>query len=269
MTDETTAPDGAATAAAPQGISETSAPQTDAAPTTAIPGDAPATPEAKPKGVQKRIDELTGNWRNAERDRDYWREQAIKGQQPPAPVVTGKPTLEQFEFDQEKFLEALADWKLNERDKAAETKRKETEAKEAAEKRTKTFVEREAKYAAGKDDYRSVAEVGNDPSFICTPAMAEAILEAEEGPALLHYLDTHRDEAARIAQMSPTQTALALGRIIARPAAPEPVAPQIPTAPKPVPVVKASAPLEKGLSDELPVKEWLARRNKDVAKKRG
>lgn len=32
----------------------------------------------KPRGVQKRIDELTGNWRNAERERDHWREVAMR-----------------------------------------------------------------------------------------------------------------------------------------------------------------------------------------------
>ena len=264
MTTET-ALEGAAPAATPTGeLEPTATPDTT--------GNAPATPD-KPRGVQKRIDELTANWRTTERDRDHWRELALKNASPaPAPVAPqGKPTLEQFEYDQERYNDALVDWKLSERDKAAEAKRKEQETKEAAEKRTKSFAERETKYAATNSEYRSVSAIGNDPSFVCTPAMAEAILEAEDGPAILHHLDTHRDEASRIAQMSPTQAALALGRIVAQITAPAPVIPepQITAAPKPVPVVKATAPIEKGLTDELPVKEWLARRNKEAAKKRG
>ena len=33
---------------------------------------------AKPKGVQKRIGELTHSWRDAQRERDYWRDLALK-----------------------------------------------------------------------------------------------------------------------------------------------------------------------------------------------
>jgi len=272
MTDETTAP-GAAPAAASNEATETSATQTDAVPTTAISGDAPATPEApRPKGVQKRIDELTANWRTTERDRDHWRELALKNAQPsPAPAAPqGKPTLEQFEYDQEKYADALVEWRLNEREKERESKQKEQETRAAAEKRTKTFVERESKYATDKDDYRPLSVIGMDPSWsFATQTMADAILEADEGPALLHYLDTHRDEASRIAQMSPTQTALALGRIVARLTAPEPVTtPQISSAPPPAPTIKPTAPVAKDPSS-MSDTEFAAWRRKTIAAKRG
>jgi hypothetical protein len=38
----------------------------------------------KAKGVQKRLDELTRNWRETERDRDHWRELAMRTQAPPS-----------------------------------------------------------------------------------------------------------------------------------------------------------------------------------------
>lgn len=263
MIDETTAT--AATDAVPQGATEVSSTQTS--------GDASAPPaetKGPAKGVQKRIDELTANWRTTERDRDHWRELALqKAQAPVAPSAPqGKPTLEQFEFDQERYIDALADWKLSEATKAAEAKRKEDEGKSAAAKRRAAFDERAAKYAADKADYQALI---SDPTLPVSQAMAEAILDADEdGPALLYHLAQNRDEAARIFNLPERQAALALGRIVAKlSAAPSVEAPQIPTAPKPVPVVKPSAPVERGLSDELPVKEWLARRNKEAAKKRG
>ena len=265
MIDENTA-QVAATDAAPNGATEISS--------TQVTGDASAQPaESKgpAKGVQKRIDELTANWRNTERDRDHWRELALqKAQEKPAApsVPQGKPTLEQFEFDQERYIDALAEWKLAEVRKADEAKRKEDEGKSAAAKRRAAFDERAAKYAADKADYQTLI---SDPTLPVSQAMAEAILDADEdGPALLYHLAQNRDEAARIFNLPERQAALALGRIVAKLSAAPPVeTPQIPTAPKPVPVVKPSAPVERGLSDELPVKEWMARRNKEAAKKRG
>lgn len=51
--------------------------------TTADQTGADAEPQ-KARGVQKRLDELTAQRRQAERDRDYWREMAMRqGQQPP------------------------------------------------------------------------------------------------------------------------------------------------------------------------------------------
>lgn len=264
MTDETAL---AATDAAPNGATETSSTQAT--------GDASAPPaetKGPAKGVQKRIDELTANWRNTERDRDHWRELALQKAQE-KPVVPsapqGKPTLEQFEFDQERYIDALAEWKLNEATKAAEAKRKEDESKTAAAKRRAAFDEKAAKYAADKADYHALI---SDPTLPVSQAMAEAILDAEDdGPALLYHLAQNRDEAARIFNLPERQAALALGRIVAKLSAPPPPVetPQIPAAPKPVPVVKPTAPVDRGLSDEMSVKEWLARRNKEVAKKRG
>src|SRR5689334_5427715 len=65
--------------------------------------NAPAKP--KPSGVQKRLDELTRNWRQAERDRDHWREQATRNQSQPAQpqAAQGEPSLEQFNGDAAKF----------------------------------------------------------------------------------------------------------------------------------------------------------------------
>src|SRR5512140_2489391 len=60
-------------------------------------------PHGKP-GVQKRIDELTRKRYEAEREREYWREVALRNQQAqaqqmpqqPMPQPQGKPTREQF-----------------------------------------------------------------------------------------------------------------------------------------------------------------------------
>lgn len=269
MTDETTAQVAAPAAAPESGTPETSAPQ-NTVNATAPPETPEQTEAKKSKGVQKRIDELTANWRNEQRRAERLEEMLsglVAPKQPETPAApTGKPTLEQFEFDQERYLDALADWKLSEREKAAEAKRKEAEAKESAAKRTQTFAEREAAFASDKDDYHTLAR---DPTLPVSEAMAEAILETDEGPALLYYLGQHRDEAAQIARMTPHAASIALGKIAARLTAPPPKPePEISAAPPPAPIVKPTAPVPKGLSDDLSVKDWLRERNKQLAKKR-
>ena len=270
MTDETTELSSATAAAPEKEATETSALQTDS---TAIEttGGAPA-PAPKKESFEKRIGELTWRFREEQRAREraeqLLQDFATKRTPPEAEVPQGKPTLEQFEYDQERYLDALADWKLSEREKAAEAKRKETEAKQTAEKRTQTFAERANAAAAKYEDYNSVA---HDPTLPVSTAMAETILEAEEGPEILYYLGQHRDEAARIAQLNPASAAIALGKIAARlTAPPPPPEKQISTAPEPIKTVKPTSSAPKGLSDEMSVNDWVKLRNKqDPRFKRG
>ena len=64
----------------------------------------------KSKKIQKRIDEITKARREAERERDFWRLQAEQraAAESQQYSVGQKPTLEQFDYDQEQYLEALA-----------------------------------------------------------------------------------------------------------------------------------------------------------------
>lgn len=264
MTD-TTSPEGDATAAAPNGDSETSA-----TPPTPEGGTTP--PESKvPEWAQKRFNELTAQLRANERDAAHWREVAMAKAQQPAPQpepAQGEPTLEQFEYDQAKYAKALVAYELKRANEQAEKDRAEHAKQEAAAKRFQSFAEREAAFAASNPGYRFASAIGRDQTIRITEPMAEAILEADDGPALLNYLDQHREEAARIAALPNSKAVLALGKLAASLSVPPtpPPEPQITAAPKPVPTVKPSAPTPKGLSDDLPVKEWLKLRNKQTAR---
>jgi len=73
-------------------------------------------------GAEKRIAELTAKRRQAERDADYWRNEAMKkGGEPPKPgeqtetITRPKPTAKEFE-DYDEFNEALMDWKIEQKD---------------------------------------------------------------------------------------------------------------------------------------------------------
>ena len=229
--------------------------------------DAPAKPRT---GVQKRLDELTRNWRQAERDRDHWREQATRQppQQPQA--AQGEPTLEQFGGDPAKFYAEHARWAAREvlrQEKEEQAKQKKEESKREKDKK---FAERAGKARDKYEDFDDL--VFNDSTLPITPDMADYISESEDGPEVAYWLAKNPQEAHRIAQMNGRDADRALARIEARISTPAPT----PAAPKPVTnappppqrvgtASNAGAPV---LRDEMSTAEWVRLRNKQAMAKR-
>lgn len=277
MTDTTTAVDAAAPdAIAPEAVEPEV--QAESSPAVTNADDSPE-PEKKSRGVQVRIDELTRNWREAER-REAALMAMLQRQQSPAkqePVAEAKPKalprLEDFNYDEAAYQAALfehasaeAARKVREELKREESQRKQTE-------RVKSWKTREAEFKAKHYDYEEVAHTAP-----ISDAMAEIIMDMELGPELAYYLGENTAEARAISEMSPTQAARALGRLEAKLEKPATPAPQ----PKPVPVSKAppptprieatdSAPTPKPdsiESDKLSTAEWMRLRDKQLARKK-
>ena len=181
--------------------------------------DSQAAPRRNKVPAKKRIKELTKAYRTEAREKEYWREQALK--QPPKPEqappaqekVEGKPTLAQFNYDQEQYLEALSDWKverkLTERDKAA---------KERADALVK--VEQARKFQTKLEEFEernpgAWAQIAQAP-MVTSPAMLEYVQEADNGIDVAHYLSQHIAEANSISQMSPYLATKALDAIASK-----------------------------------------------------
>jgi hypothetical protein len=94
-----------------------------------------------------------------------------------------------------------------------------------------------------------------------TPAM-RVVLEADNPPALLHYLGKNPDLASELADLTPTQLSRRLDRIER-----EMATPKTSNAPKPLEPVKAAAS-ESGLSAAKSDQEWAALRDKDLQARR-
>jgi hypothetical protein len=153
----------------------------------------------KPRGVQKRIDELTGNWRSAERERDHWREVALRqmnAQQyaEPEPVYDDQA----YQYDAEP-TQPLSPQSLLEQAKAI--LRQEQEQQQMAEKTSK--------FKASVSDPET-QEFLNSPYAPISQVMADIMLEHEAGPQIASWLARNQSEAARIAQLPPHKQALAL-----------------------------------------------------------
>ena len=232
----------------------------------------------KGEGIQSRIDELTRNWREAERREAQLLDMLRKQQSPAKPQETAKsdapkqlPKLEDFNYDEAAYQAALfehasaeAARKVREELKQEENQRKQTE-------RVKSWKTRESEFRAKTPDYEDVAYYAP-----ITDAMAEIIQESDLAPAIAYYLGKNTDEARSIGEMSPVQAARAIGRIEARlekPSAPSPQPKPVSKAPPPPPrieaveqavTVRADSPESDKLSDE----EWVKLRNKQLARKK-
>jgi hypothetical protein len=138
------------------------------------------------------------------------------GQPQPAPQAqpTGRPqrpTEEQFDYDAERFGQALTqyednlvEWRLSQR----ERQQQQTQAVETFEqRRTETVTQGREKY----EDFEEV--VFGLPNTSMTEQVAAAIFETESPADVAYYLGKNPDEAAQIARMAPVQRAIRLGAI--------------------------------------------------------
>lgn len=233
----------------------------------------PENEEQRPKGVQKRIDELTLLRRQAERDRDHWRELAMRSAQQPnqpepkAEAPIGKPSLAQFNNDADAYIEALTDWKLNERSRAEAETRKQ---REQEQQRMATATTLQKAVLTAQQKYEDFADVVGNPSLPLPVHVVEAAVDLGDAAGdVLYYLGSNPDKAAEIAGMSERRAAVALARIEAQLAAKPsaaPVAPQVSKAPPPPAAVGNRAPVAVDPM-KLSPDEWRVHRNKELAER--
>jgi len=246
------------------------------APDTAAPPDDPSPPgsedfdadyagaDDQPKrarGVQKRIDELTANWRNAERRVDELARmlQGTLGQgqqpsaQPPqhaeAPLppdiaqwVGPPPDPAKFaagEFDPE-YIRAAAkhDIRVDQAQMAAEQRKAQAQQAQVQFAQRVSSIMEQAMTAAPQ-----IAATLQDPSFPMPQHVVRALAEMDAPADVLAHLARNREEAARISKLSPPAAFKEIAKIEARMSATT-AAPSAPTAapPPPRPVRGAGAP---------------------------
>lgn len=228
--------------------------------------DSTAQPQ-KNKGVGKRIDELTKNWRDTERERNYWREMAMRAQQQapqqPAPgqeapaQESSKPTMEQFNWDVEKYNEAFFEWRKGE-EKRESDRIKEGEAKSA---RMQKFQDSAAAFSAQNPDFQAVV---TNPSLAMTEQMVEVITESDNPAAVAYWIGQNPQEALKIAQMSPAAMGRAIAKIEVQVGAPpeverQPTQKTVTNAPPPPTVLSGSKVPVKKL-DEMSMEEYARHR---------
>lgn len=213
---------------------------------------------AKPKGAQKRIGKLTYEMREAQRERDYWREQALGAKKATDTSDTTEesntgndiempvpPTLEGVEFDEAKYSQAMAKWAVDcaeAMDAQKTASQKATQEMESAQEQMITFFEKENTFSESKDDYEDVAK---NPDLEINETMRDVLFASDMGPQILYHLGENPSEASRISRLPPMTAALEIGKLEAR--LTTPIKSKTSSAPAPVKtaVKGASAPAAK------------------------
>ena len=221
------------------------------------PGDEPAaSDEAQPEGdttpkrkpsVQERIDEVTRARRQAERDADYWRNEALKSREPQptqpqqqAAPESDEPNPENYTYGEgdAQFIRDLARYET--RREFAEQARIQ-QVQQAAQAIEQTWEQRQQDFAKAAPDYFEAI----DGEWICSETMADAIRTSDEGAAVAYHLAKNPTEAHRIAGLPPLAQVRELGKLEGRLSAqraPEPSPPikLVSDAPSPTPQVRGS-----------------------------
>lgn len=225
-------------------------------------------PKSKKQTAQERINELTAARREAERDRDELKarlealeakvaQPAPQEEKPTLPAAEpndgrpdpdaedeeGNPIYAMGKFDPD-FIADLTRWSVQNQMAEAEAQRKVQQEEEARiQYQTELQTKWEQKVAATEQDVPDIREKGQnlvnmfqtlDPEY--GTYLASTIMELDEGPRVLAYLSDHLDEAERIVDSGPIQSAIALGRLDAQMSTPKKkAATKVSNAPEPPP----------------------------------
>lgn len=222
----------------------------------------------KPKrksGFQRKIDKLTKRNAEKERELEYWRAEALKSkQQKPeteqaqeqveTPKLShqddGRPNADEFDT-YEAYIDALTDWKLEQKERAKEIQAKETQVKNEYQAKVDAHSKRLNEFVQKHDDFQEVIENVDDINM--SLAVQQAILESDDGPHLMYELAKQRDEYARICQLPPFAAARELGKFEAqiKASSTQKQVTEIkkPKAPPPISPVGSKVSMSKSLSD--------------------
>jgi len=225
--------------------------------------DPPAEPQEKEKGVQKRIDELTRKRREAEREAEYWKAKAIGKEGATEPrredtttipaSQTGKPTADQYD-NYEDFLEALSDWKTDQKIAQREFTARQQREQEERQKALQTHTSRVEK---AKEVYEDFEEVLDDARDITMPdETLLTIIESEHSADIVYHLAKNRALALKIAAMSPKRQLIEIGKLEERLEKAEKPVKRITKAPEPVKAVGGKGTVTKSPED-MSDDEWL------------
>lgn len=175
------------------------------------PADEAEAPAPK-KTAQDRINELTRKQREAERDAEYWREQALKGQQPaaqPAPATSEAPDPQGYDYGETdaRYISDLARYEARQ---AAREEYGQHAAQESLRHQVSAFEARLAQ-AFPDGEPEGVTALRRAPSL--PVAVQEIILASENGPKLADHLGSRPAELHRLSTLSPALQAYELAKL--------------------------------------------------------
>jgi hypothetical protein len=187
--------------------------------------DAKDSDQDKPKkkgGFQRRIDKLNARYTAAQQEVEYWKQQALKGagsdQKPETKVETpkeaksdGEPNPDAFDSHAE-YVEALTDWKIEQKEKAAKEQARKSELETEQQKLMQSHHNRVKAFAEKTPDFRDVVNEALADGADLSPTIESLIVGSDNGPEILYALVKDREELDRLNKLGPIAAARELGR---------------------------------------------------------
>jgi hypothetical protein len=202
--------------------------------------------------IQRRIDRLVFEREEAKKERDRvltLLEKTIPNKEIKEEIK--EPT----EFkDIEEYTDYLVEKKLEEKINLANQKAQKDAIQARLEENVANFKVRTEKFASEHEDFYDKV---NDPSLRVSDAMTDALIEAENGPAIAYWLAENPAELAKINQMSQFNQVMALGRIDAKFSEGKTPTKKVSSAPAPIKPLKGGASIEDGPNDKMSMNDWV------------
>ena len=120
--------------------------------------------------------------------------------------MQGKPTADQFQ-EYGDFVEALADWKADQR---INERIEQHRTQQAMEAQATTWQQRADAAKAELPDFEQVVATSTAPM---SAAMAAAIKDSDAGPKVAYHLAQNPEIAARLSRLEPLAAAREIGRL--------------------------------------------------------
>lgn len=222
-----------------------------------------------PKGLRRRFRELTSKVKTLEAQLSAPKDEP-KTTPKEAPKTDAKtaadaePQVKDFD-SYEAYNKALVRWELKQ---AQAAEKAEADARTTAKAQEDGAKAWQAELEAARERYDDFDEVALSDMPINRATHDAIVSGGKDGAELAYYLGQHKEEAAAIFKLSPTQTVLALGKILAKldNSTPEAKQPAVTRAPRPPRTVNGSSGADLGKEpDPKDFKKWNAWKDRQEA----
>lgn len=168
--------------------------------------------------------------------------EAMNRQPAPAsqPAPDGKPKMEQFS-NVEDYVEAVSDWKFNQRDQINQKQQQEYNYQQNLAKTEKLYAQAEKIPGFDRDTFDALP---------LTPVIAQTIVDSDVPAKLMAHLVNNPEEIDRIISLPPARQAVEIGKLEAKLSTIAPVKPS--KAPEPIEPIGSKGSSSKSPDDMSP-----------------
>jgi hypothetical protein len=174
----------------------------------------------------------------------------------PAPTQQqpdGRPTRAAFNGDDEAYVEAVADWKINQRDLQTRQQREAEQRQSTVTKTEKLYTEAAKLPGFDRETFEELP---------LTPSIAQALIESDAAPQLMAWMASNPDDIERISKLSPARQAVEIGKLEARLS----VVKQHKEPPAPIKTVNGGGTVNHSDPSKMPMDQYIEWRKKTGAK---